>query len=138
MSGKRRRVCFTLTVDPDRLDEYRRRHAEVWPEMLAALRDAGWHDYALFLREDGLLVGHLTTDDFAAAQAAMERTDVNARWQAQMAPFFAGGRADHQMHVLDEVFDLDAQLQRAGLTGHPTGDATEDSDDPTLGTDSRT
>lgn len=41
------RVCFTLRVDPARLDEYRARHAEVWPEMLAALHDAGWRDYTL-------------------------------------------------------------------------------------------
>ena len=83
-----RRICFTLQVEPDRLEEYRRRHAHVWPDMLAALRDAGWHDYSLFLRDDGLLVGYLLTEDFAAAQAAMDATDVNARWQAEMAEFF--------------------------------------------------
>ena len=109
------RVCFTLQVDPFRLEEYRARHATVWPEMLAALRDAGWRDYTLHLREDGLLVGVLVTDDFGAAQAAMERTDVNRRWQAEMARFFpqlADGRADRGMHVLDEVFNLEAQLAR--------------------------
>jgi L-rhamnose mutarotase len=83
-----RRVCFLLKVRAGRLEEYRRRHQAVWPEMLAALRDAGWHNYSLFLREDGLLVGYLETDDFPAAQAAMERTEVNARWQAEMASFF--------------------------------------------------
>lgn len=101
------RVCFTLQVRPERLDEYRRRHARVWPEMLAALRDAGWRDYSLFLRDDGLLVGYLHADDFAAAQAAMAATEVNERWQADMAPFFASGRPDHRMTVLDEVFHLD-------------------------------
>ena len=40
-----RRYCFTLQVDPSRLEEYRRRHAAVWPDMLAALRAAGWHAY---------------------------------------------------------------------------------------------
>lgn len=106
-----RRVCFTLQVRPDRLDEYRRRHAAVWPEMLTALRDAGWRDYSLFLRADGLLVGTFLTEDLAAAQAAMAATDVNARWQAEMAPFFeGGGRADQTMQVLDEVFNLDEQL----------------------------
>ena len=110
------RVCFTLQVRPDRLDEYRRRHAAVWPEMLQALHDAGWHDYQLFLREDGLLVGTLVTADLAAAQAAMEETSVNARWQADMAPFFdlPDGHPDHGMHVLDLVFDLDAQLAAGG------------------------
>ncbi len=108
-----RRVCFTLQVDPSRLDEYRARHAAVWPEMLEALRDAGWHDYSLFLRPDGLLVGYFLTEDLAAAQAAMEATEVNRRWQAEMAPFFVelpGGRPDLGFTVLDEVFNLEAQL----------------------------
>lgn len=108
------RVCFTLQVRPDRLDEYRERHAAVWPDMLRALRDTGWRDYSLFLRDDGLLVGHLETDDFAAARAAMDATGVNARWQAEMAEFFVGladGRPDLGMQVLDEVFNLDDQLK---------------------------
>ena len=109
-----KRVCFTLQVRPDRLDEYRRRHAAVWPDMLRALRDAGWHDYSLFLRDDGLLVGDLLTEDLAAAQAAMDATEVNTRWQAEMAEFFVGlddGRPDLGFQVLDEVFNLDAQLE---------------------------
>jgi L-rhamnose mutarotase len=109
-----KRVCFTLQVRPDRLDEYRRRHAAVWPDMLRALRDAGWHDYSLFLRDDGLLVGYLLTEDLAAARAAMDATEVNTRWQAQMAEFFEGlddGRPDLGFQVLDEVFNLDDQLE---------------------------
>ncbi|HEU4423781.1 MAG TPA: L-rhamnose mutarotase [Pilimelia sp.] len=113
-----RRVCFTLQVRPERLAEYRRRHAAVWPDMLAALRDAGWHDYSLFLREDGLLVGYLLTDDFDAALAAMDATDVNSRWQAEMAEFFVDGRPDRHMHVLAEVFNLEDQLGAAGPTAN--------------------
>jgi L-rhamnose mutarotase len=110
------RVCFTLQVRADRLAEYRERHAEVWPEMLRALRDCGWHDYQLFLREDGLVVGTLLTDDLAAAQAAMETTAINSAWQADMAPFFAlpDGRPDRSAQPLDLIFDLDAQLRAAG------------------------
>ena len=102
-----RRYCFTLQVKPGLLEEYRRRHAAVWPEMLGALRDAGWHDYRLFLRDDGLLVGTLEADDLAAAQAALDATEVSARWEAQMAEFFISGR---HLVVLDEVFDLEHQL----------------------------
>jgi L-rhamnose mutarotase len=119
------RVCFTLQVRPDRLEEYRARHAAVWPEMLAALRDAGWRDYQLFLREDGLLVGTLVTDDLAAAQAAMNSADVSARWEAEMAPFFdlPDGRDGRDKQELDLVFDLDAQLRAAGgTTTTGTGD----------------
>ena len=104
-----RRVCFLLKVRSDRLDEYRERHKAVWPDMLAALRAAGWRNYSLFLRDDGLLVGYLETDDFDAARRAMEGTEVNARWQAEMAPFFEGldGRPDEGMRPLDEIFHLD-------------------------------
>lgn len=99
------RVCFLLHVKPDRLDEYRERHRAVWPEMLDALRGAGWRNYSLFLREDGLLVGYVEVEDFEAAQRAMAQTEVNDRWQRDMAPFF-DARADHALERLEEVFHL--------------------------------
>ena len=104
------RVCFLLKVRADRLAEYRVRHATVWPEMIEALRSAGWSNYTLFLRPDGLLVGYLETEDFAEAQAGMKGSPVNARWQAEMAPFFEeldGNGADDAMLPLEEVFHLD-------------------------------
>jgi L-rhamnose mutarotase len=102
------RICFLLQVRPHMLDEYKRRHAQVWPEMLDALRRTGWHNYSLFLRPDGLLVGYLETGDFARAQALMKLEPVNARWQSEMAPFFEStGNADENMFPLEEVFHLD-------------------------------
>jgi L-rhamnose mutarotase len=98
------RVCFELRVKPERLEEYRERHRAVWPDMLAALRAAGWGNYSLFLRGDGLLIGYLETDDFAAAQRRMEEAEVNARWQAAMAPLF---ERELEFRRLEEVFHLD-------------------------------
>jgi L-rhamnose mutarotase len=105
----KRRVCFCLQVKRELLEEYRERHRAVWPEMLEALRAAGWHNYSLFLREDGLLVGYVETTDFEAALARMAEADVNTRWQAEMARYFEGSGkpADQQMQVIPEVFHLD-------------------------------
>jgi L-rhamnose mutarotase len=103
------RVCFLLQVRPERVAEYRERHLAVWPAMREALSAAGWRNYSLFLREDGLLVGYLECEDFEAARAAMEATEVNARWQAEMGEFFAeldGRRPDERMRPLEEVFHL--------------------------------
>jgi L-rhamnose mutarotase len=108
-----RRVCFQLHVRPDRLEEYRQRHRAVWPEMLEALHETGWRNYSLFLRDDGLLIGYLETESLEAARAGMAATDVNGRWQAEMAPFFADldGRAPDAGFVeLEEVFHLEDQL----------------------------
>lgn len=107
------RVCFQLQVRPDRLDEYAERHAAVWPEMLHALRDTGWHNYSLFLRDDGLLVGYVETPSIEEAVAGMESTEVNARWQAEMAEFFedlGDRRPDTGFVRLREVFHLEDQL----------------------------
>ena len=107
------RYCFHLQVRPDRIEEYVERHRAVWPEMLEALKQSGWHNYSLFLREDGLLVGYVETDDLAGAQAALAATAVNARWQAEMAPYFTGidGRPpDEGLQLLTEIFHLEDQL----------------------------
>jgi L-rhamnose mutarotase len=98
------RVCFEVRVRADRLDEYRERHKAVWPEMLAALTEADWRNYSLFLAPDGRLIGYLETNDFEAAKRAMEETEVDARWQAEMAPFFEGELAFERV---EEVFHLD-------------------------------
>jgi len=103
------RICFVLQVKRDRLEEYKERHREVWPEMLAALRETGWNNYSLFLRPDGLLVGYLETDDFEAARAGMAKREVNARWQREMADYFVrpdGVLPDRAMAPLEEVFHL--------------------------------
>lgn len=106
-----KRVGFIIKVKADRLEEYRQHHQTVWSDMLAALTDSGWHNYSLFLRDDGLLFGYFETpDSLAAAQAAMETREVNARWQAMMAPFFEippGARPDQMFIELEEVFHLD-------------------------------
>ncbi|GAA4681160.1 L-rhamnose mutarotase [Frondihabitans cladoniiphilus] len=103
------RICFLLHVRPDRLDEYRTAHEAVWPEMLEALKATGWNDYSLFLEEEtGLVVGVLDTVDFEAAQAAMAATDVDAKWQASMAPYFA--ETDSPVTALPRVFHLETQL----------------------------
>ena len=106
-----RRVGFLLKVRPDKIEEYKARHKTVWPEMLEALRRTGWHNYSLFMRDDGLLFGYFETpENFQAALAGMSKEEINAQWQEFMAPFFenlTGARADQSMVELEEVFHLD-------------------------------
>ena len=104
------RVGFCFKVKPEMIPEYKERHRAVWPEMLQALRETGWRDYSLFMRDDGLLFGYLETDDFQKALDGMATREVNLRWQREMAPFFEiepGRRPDQSMQVLEEVFHLD-------------------------------
>jgi L-rhamnose mutarotase len=111
------RVCFQLQVKPDRLEEYADRHRAVWPDMLRALSSTGWHNYSLFLGEDGLLIGYFETPDLQAALDGMDAADVNARWQAEMAEFFVAlgdARPDTGFRRIGEVFHLEDQLAALG------------------------
>ncbi len=105
-----KRVGFLLQVKKDKLEEYKEHHKAVWPEMLAALRRTGWHNYSLFLRDDGLMFGYFeAAESFEAALAGMEQEEINAQWQAFMGPYFEAlsGRPDQNMIELEEVFHTD-------------------------------
>lgn len=106
-----KRVGFLLKVKQEKIAEYIRHHETVWPEMLMALRESGWHNYSLFIRQDGLLFGYFETQEsLAAAQANMALREVNTRWQEFMAPYFESpnnARPDEMFLELSEIFHLD-------------------------------
>ena len=104
------RVGFLLQVKKDKLEEYKQHHRAVWPDMLAALRRTGWHNYSLFLRDDGLLFGYFeAAESFQASLDGMGTEEINLKWQEFMGPYFEaiGGRPDESMVQLEEVFHTD-------------------------------
>ncbi len=104
-----KRVGFLFKVRPDRLDEYKEHHKHVWPEMLAGLYESGWHNYSLFMRDDGLIFGYFETEEsLTVAQAKRAAKEVNTHWQEFMAPFTdANARPDESFLELEEYFHLD-------------------------------
>ena len=104
-----KRVGFQFKVRKNLLAEYKQLHKQVWPEMLAALSETGWHNYTLFLREDGLIFGYFETEEsLSAAQAGMAAREVNTRWQEFMSTYMdASARPDETFVELEEYFHLD-------------------------------
>lgn len=103
------RSCFVIRVKPEKMEEYKERHAAVWPEMLQALTDCGWRNYSLFLRADGLLVGYFESEDLEASRKAMATKEINKLWQADMAPYFdhlEGPFAEEAKLPIEQVFYL--------------------------------
>ena len=131
------RICFELAVSPSRLDDYRERHAAVWPAMLREIEASGRRNYSLFLRPDGRLIGYSETDDAKASDAYLAASPVAADWEREMAPFFQNldGRPDQGATVIPEIFNLADQLaavpaseantrshDHTRKTGRPTND----------------
>ncbi len=78
------RVGILIKVKPEKLEEYKRLHAHVWPELLAELRAAGIRNYSLWLRPDGMEFGYLECDDWQAACEYLAKSEVHTRWQEFM------------------------------------------------------
>jgi L-rhamnose mutarotase len=106
-----KRIGFLMHVKPQRIEEYKAHHENVWPEMRAALSRQGWHNYSLFMRPDGMVFGYFETpDSFDAALAGMATEPINDKWQDFMAPFFQGVggiHPDQMMERLEQVFFLE-------------------------------
>lgn len=104
------RVGFRLQLRKDKLAEYVQHHQAVWPEMLDALAETGWHNYSLFLdRNDATLIGYFETPDLEKALAGMAEKEINERWQAFMADYFValdGRRPDEGFLKLENIFYL--------------------------------
>ena len=77
--------AWVLEVRPGYEEEYLKRHDEIWPEMLDALRAAGISNYNIF-RHGLTLFGYFETDDLGATKAKLADDAVNTRWGEFMTP----------------------------------------------------
>jgi len=79
------RYAWVLEVRPGYEDEYRRRHDEIWPEMVETLKEAGIHNYSIF-RHGLTLFGYFETDDIEQIMEHLAQSKVNQRWSEWMDP----------------------------------------------------
>ena len=103
------RVAFRLRVKPERLEEYKHLHQDVWPELLDDMRAASIRNYSIFADGPELL-GYLECDDWSAATAALARSDANRRWQELMRVYLATPvdlDATEPLLMLEEVFRME-------------------------------
>jgi L-rhamnose mutarotase len=97
-----------MKLKPGHIDEYRRRHDEIWPELAEALSAAGIHDYSIFLDEEDLsLFAVLKLRDDHRREALAEMP-VMRRWWDHMAPLMEVGPGNRPKEwPLVQVFHLD-------------------------------
>jgi L-rhamnose mutarotase len=79
------KFAFRMRLNPGMEAEYKRRHDEIWPELVDLLKAAGVSDYSIHLdRETGVLFGVLwRTDDHRMDD--LPGHPVMQRWWAHMA-----------------------------------------------------
>jgi L-rhamnose mutarotase len=77
--------AWVLEIRPGYEEEYVRRHQEIWPEMIEALRSAGIRNYSIF-RHGLTLFGYFETDDIEETQRYLANDETNRRWSEWMDP----------------------------------------------------
>ncbi len=82
---KQRHYAWVLEVRPGYEEEYKLRHDEIWPEMKAALAEAGISNYSIF-RHGLTLFGYFETDDLDATIKSLATSDINRKWGEYMGP----------------------------------------------------
>lgn len=102
------RVAFTMKIKPGYEEEYRRRHQQVWPELLADLKQAGCHRYSIYAR--GLdLFAYMEVEDFQRFLSSMAQSSASERWEQYMSDILIRETdpATNFPYVLPEMFHLD-------------------------------
>lgn len=101
------KYAFKMHLNPGTRDEYTKRHDEIWPELVALLKEAGVSDYSIHLDEEtGTLFGVLwRTDDHAMDD--LPGNAIMQRWWAYMADIMETGPNDEPVAVpLTQVFHM--------------------------------
>ena len=102
------KYAFRMKLNPGMKAEYRKRHDEIWPELVALLKDAGVSDYTIHLDEEtNTLFGVLwRTDDHGMAE--LPKHPVMQRWWAYMADIMETRPDNEPVAVpLETVFHME-------------------------------
>jgi L-rhamnose mutarotase len=102
------RVAFRLRIKAAKEEEYDRAHRNVWPELIARLKQVGISDYSIFRRDLDLFLV-MEVENFEAAWHTLDRDPTNLKWQQEMAPLFdpvPGLKPGERFATMAEVFHL--------------------------------
>ena len=108
-----RRMGMMIAMRPEKIAEYRRLHAEPWPELSQALKDANIHNYSIYLREpENLLFGYweYTGSDFESDMKILGEKAVTKRWLALTDPCqmpLSSAAKGEWWSMMPEIYHLD-------------------------------
>ena len=103
------RAAFRLRIKPGKEQEYDIAHRNVWPALLAKLKEAGISNYSIFRREQDLFLV-MQVDDFDAAWRALDEDPTILKWQQEMSVLFEpvpGLKPGEKFAMMQEVFYLE-------------------------------
>lgn len=98
-------VSFVLRIDPERVEDYKKRHERVDPELEAQFNAVGIHRYHIFFHE-GTLFAYMEVEDFDKAMKQLAGHPANVKWQAFMSDMLLAWENGQTMKVIPEMYQF--------------------------------
>lgn len=102
------RKALTMNVYPEYIDEYIKRHNELWPEMEKEIKAHGCKSYSIYVdRKSNILFAYLEIEDLDI-WSKMADTEINRKWWDYMAPIMETNPDNSPVEIpLEEAFHLE-------------------------------
>ena len=103
-----RRLGQVARLKPDKVEEYRRLHADVWPQVLQTIADCNIVNYSIHIQDDLLFArfDYIGTD-YAADMRRMEEDPVTQEWWRHTKPCFLHHDTGTYYQDMEEIFYFD-------------------------------
>jgi L-rhamnose mutarotase len=102
------RQAYTMKLKSGHVAEYKKRHDEIWPELVKELRAAGISDFSIFLDEKTLTLFAIRKISDKKKFAQLPKLPVIRKWWDSMAPLMDVNADNSPVESpLKEVFHLD-------------------------------
>ena len=79
------KVAFVMTLKPGYEQEYKKRHDEIWPELVEELKNAGVSDYSIFYEESSNKLFAVLKREDDHTMGALPNNAVVKKWWQHMA-----------------------------------------------------
>ncbi len=79
-------IAFKMKLLPGNTVEYRKRHDQIWPELVDALKDAGIKNYRIFLDTDSNTLFAVLDHEGEQRLQALKQLPIMRKWWDAMAP----------------------------------------------------
>lgn len=102
------KIAFVMKLKPGFADEYKKRHASIWPELAELLKNNGIRDYSIFLDPNTNYLFAVQQQDSSSSSQDLGTNQIVKKWWAYMADIMETNPDNSPVSIpLTQVFHLD-------------------------------
>lgn len=102
------RIAFKMKIKRGAIEEYKKRHDELWPELHKLLKDAGISEYSIFFDEETQILFAFQKQAGEQGSQDLGKTEIVRRWWKYMSDIMETNADNSPVSTsLEEVFFME-------------------------------